>query len=78
MTYTNYIHFTIPTKVDHFHLRDDWKTMNKWCAENFGPEAQDVYTDVWEWTDGNWKQFYGGYFSFINEEDAIAFKLRWL
>lgn len=78
MAYEDYIHLKILTLDDHFHTREDWQEERNWCAEHFGPSSRKVYEHLWEWNDKTWACFYGGYFSFAYEEDAMAFKLRWL
>ena len=78
MAYDDYTHITIPTSIGHFHSSSDWKEERKWCEENFGLKSQEIYEKMWEWDDGTWTIFYGGHFCFINTEDAMAFKLRWL
>jgi hypothetical protein len=41
-----------------------WYQISEWCRENVGISSND-----WDYFDGK--------FLFKNEEDAIAFKLRW-
>ena len=78
MAYEDYIHLKMPTSDHHFHSKEDWQEERDWCIEYFGPSSRKVYEKMWEWNDKAWVCFYGGYFSFINEDDALAFKLRWL
>ena len=52
----------------------------KWCEEQFGKESPHLYDQewLWNWTSGECFGTPLTVFNFQYNEDALAFKLRWM
>jgi len=72
--------YPICNAYDHDHeiiLSSDYYEENRvdiltWLIDNFGYDEDTGLWDLWEWAQTN-----KAYFTFLNEQDAMAFKLAW-
>ncbi len=52
-----------------------WASAMDWCRDTFGPES---FKNTWDITTGGPQYMQGyAYFWFVNEQDALVFKLKW-